>query len=76
MLSFLGTFVISLIVCHIFLFMFGGFFILKSIWATVVLAAFIIAILITAFAHQETKIEELEARIKILEDDSDKRHKG
>jgi len=56
--------------------MFGGFFILKSIWATVVLAAFIIAILITAFAHQETKIEELEARIKILEDDSDKRHKG
>ncbi len=66
MKSFLGTFVISLILCYIILF-FGGYLIFENIWAILVLVAFIIAILITAFAHQETKIEELEARIKILE---------
>lgn len=70
MKSFLGTFAISLILCYIFLF-FGGVLIFENFWAILVFVALIIAILITAFVHQETKIEELEARIKILESQSE-----
>ena len=66
MKSFLGTFAISLILCYIFLF-FGGILIFQNLWAMLFFAAFIITILITVFIHQETKIEELEARIKTLE---------
>lgn len=70
MKSFLGTFAISLILCYIFLF-FGGVLIFENFWAILVFVAFIIAILITAFVHQETKIEELEIRIKTLESQSE-----
>ncbi|MGI6227357.1 MAG: hypothetical protein ACOYJ1_13995 [Peptococcales bacterium] len=70
MKNFLGTFAISLILCYIFLF-FGGVLIFENFWAILVFVAFIIAILITVFIHQETKIEELEARIKTLESKSD-----
>ena len=66
MKKFIGTFAISLILCYLFLF-FGGVMIFENFWAILVLVAFIIAILITVFTHQETKIEELEARIKTLE---------
>ncbi|NLE26919.1 MAG: hypothetical protein GX625_16570 [Clostridiaceae bacterium] len=56
MKSFLGTFVISnkpytVLSCPFF----GGYLIFKNIWAILVLVAFIIAVLITAFAHQENK---------------------
>ncbi|MDD4568633.1 MAG: hypothetical protein PHE70_00685 [Tepidanaerobacteraceae bacterium] len=70
MRDFLGTFAISLILCYVFL-LFGGVFIFENFWAILVLVAFIIAILITVFIHQETKIEELEARIKTLESQSE-----
>ncbi|HHY41565.1 MAG TPA: hypothetical protein GX514_01765 [Thermoanaerobacterales bacterium] len=70
MKNFLETFLISLISCYIFL-LFGGILIFENFWATLVLVAFIIAILITVFIHQETKIEELEARIKTLESKSE-----
>jgi uncharacterized membrane protein YciS (DUF1049 family) len=66
MKNFLGTFVICLILCYIFL-LFGGAFIFENLWAILIFVAFIVAILITAFVHQETKIEELEKRIKTLE---------
>ncbi len=66
MKDFLVTFVISLILCYIFLF-FGGVLIFENFWAILIFVAFIISILITAFMHQETKIEELEARIRTLE---------
>ena len=56
--------------CYIFLF-FGGILIFENLWAILVLVAFIIAILTTVFIHQETKIEELEARIKKLESHSE-----
>lgn len=72
MKNFLETFVISLISCYIFLF-FGGILILENFWATLIFVAFIIAILITVFIHQETKIEELETRIKTLESKSEPR---
>ncbi len=71
MKNFLGTFAISLILCYIFLF-FGGILIFENFfWAILVFVALIIAILITVFIHQETKTEELEARIKILEAQSE-----
>jgi len=70
MKSFLGTFALSLILCYIFLF-FGGILIFENFWAILVFVALIIAILITVFIHQETKIEELEARIKTLESKSE-----
>lgn len=70
MKSFLGTFAMSLILCYIFLF-FGGVLIFENFWAILVFIALIIAILVTIFIHQETKIEELESRIKILESQSE-----
>jgi low affinity Fe/Cu permease len=66
MKSFLGTFAISLILCYIFLF-FGGVLIFENFWAIIVFIALSIAIVVTVFIHQETKIEELESRIKTLE---------
>lgn len=62
----IGTFAICLILCYAFL-LFGGTLIFQNFWATLVLVALVIAILITAFIYQETKIEELETRIKALE---------
>lgn len=72
MKNFLGTFATSLILCYIFLF-FGGTLIFENFWAILVFAALIIAILITVFIHQETKIEDLEARIKTLESQREQR---
>lgn len=66
MKNFFGTFVICLITCYVFLF-FGGALIFENFWAIIVLVALIIAILITVHIHQDTKIEELETRIKALE---------
>lgn len=66
MKSFFGTFIMCLVLCYVFLF-FGGGIILGNIWAALVFVALIITILITIFIHQETKIEELETRIKTLE---------
>lgn len=69
MKNFLGTFAISLILCYIFLF-FGGILIFENFWSILVFVALIMTILITAFIHQEIKIEELESRIKTLEEKS------
>nr|WP_312578132.1 hypothetical protein [Sedimentibacter sp.] len=66
MKNFFGTFVICLITCYVFL-LFGGALIFENFWAIIVLVALIIAILITVHIHQDTKIEELETRIKALE---------
>ncbi len=66
MKNFLATFVICLILCYIFL-LFGGAIILESFWAAFVLVALIIAVLVTVLIHQESKLEELEGRIKALE---------
>lgn len=66
MKKFIGTFAICLILCYVFL-LFGGALIFENVWAGLVLVVLMISIIITAFMHQETKIEELEARIKTLE---------
>ena len=72
MKNFIGTFIICLIVCYLFLF-FGGVLIFENIWALIIFTAFIIAILITTFISQETKIEELEKRVKALESPEDQK---
>lgn len=69
MKNFIGTFIICFILCYVFLF-FGGAIIFENFWAMLILVAFIFAILAIVFIHQETKIEELEARIKKLESQS------
>lgn len=66
MKNFLGIFVISFILSYIFLSL-GGILIFESFWGMIVFVAFIITILIMLFMNQETKIEELETRIKTLE---------
>ena len=66
MKSFLGTFVICFILSYVFLF-FGGILIFENLWGIIALVALVVSVLITAFINQDTKIEELEARIKVLE---------
>lgn len=75
MKKFFGTFAITLILCYIFLF-FGGALIFESLYGVLILIAFIIAIFITIFVNQETRIEELEVRIKTLESQIDSKSKG
>lgn len=70
MKGFFSTFVMCLIVCTIFLF-FGGFLIFESFWGPVIIIAFILAVVITSFISLETKIEELNERIKVLEKSND-----
>ncbi|HQA59858.1 MAG: hypothetical protein WBJ82_06590 [Tepidanaerobacteraceae bacterium] len=70
MKDFLATFLIVLIFCYFFLF-FGGVIVLENIFAGLVFVALVISILITLYIRQETKIEELEARIKNLETKSE-----
>lgn len=69
MKGFLGTFVICFILIYVFL-LFGGAFIFENIWGVLILIALVMAILITVFINQETKLEELEERIKNLESEN------
>ena len=66
MKNFLGMFGMTFIVCGVFIF-FGGALIFENFWAAIAVVAFLLSIFITALLHQETKIEELEERMKTLE---------
>lgn len=70
MKGFLGTFVICFILIYVFQ-LFGGLFIFENIWGLLIVIALVMAILITVFINQETKLEELEKRIKNLESDNE-----
>ncbi|WP_304509970.1 hypothetical protein [Anaerotignum sp.] len=70
MKSFFQTFVMSLIVCYVIFFFVGGL-IFENLWALLMLIALVISILINQFIYLETKIEELETRIKTLEKPSE-----
>ena len=67
MKSFLGTFVICIILCYFFLLFTGGL-ILENGLAMFVFVAFVITVLITIFMNQESKIEKLEKRLTKLEE--------
>ena len=66
MKTFLSSFAICFILCAAFLF-FGGIRLLQNIWAVVALFSLIIAIGISLFAEQESRIEALEQRLQALE---------
>lgn len=58
-------------ICLAVFFFFGGFLLFdmsRNVYRTAAAIAFIIAILINVFISQEDKIEELEKRIKKLEE--------
>lgn len=66
MKTFISTFVVCLVIGYAFLF-FGGALLLEHFWAAFVFAMLVLAAFITALLRQETKLEELEARIKQME---------
>lgn len=72
MKSFLSTFIACLILCVVLMFFFAGFFI-GSIWRTVVLIAFLLSLLVTAFMHQDARIEALEKKIAQLQNGDEPR---
>ena len=65
MKNFIGTFVISLVLCYILFFIYEVL-IYRNGWAIILFVALIITIITTVFMHQEIKIEGLEERIKTL----------
>ncbi len=63
MKEFISTFFICLVICGVATFFFAGL-ILNNIWAIVIIVAFLLAVLITAFMNQESRIEELEKKME------------
>lgn len=69
--EFISTFFVCLIVCGVATFFFAGL-ILNNIWNITIVAAFLLAVLITVFMNQESRIEELEKKMeKLLNDTRD-----
>lgn len=65
MKDFISTFFACLVVCVVAAFLFAGFFV-TNIWAMIIFVAFLLAVLITIFMNQETRIEELEKKMEKL----------
>ncbi len=64
--GFLSTFAICLVLCVIATFLFGELLV-SNIWADVVAIAFLLAVSITVFMNQDSRIEELEKKIQQLQ---------
>ena len=65
MKEFIGTFLVSIVICWIVAFFFIGL-ILDNIWALIIFIAFLLAVLITVFMKQESRIEDLEEHVENL----------
>lgn len=65
MKEFIGTFLACIVICWIFAFFFLGL-IVENIWALIIVIAFVLAVVITFFIKQETRIEELEKNMEEL----------
>ncbi|MGP4108197.1 hypothetical protein [Virgibacillus sp. L01] len=65
MKEFIGTFLACIVICWIFSFFFLGL-IVENIWALIIFIAFFLAVLITVFIKQESRIEELEKKVEKL----------
>lgn len=65
MKNFIGTFLASIVVTYIFSFFFLAL-IVENIWALIIFAAFLLAVFITVFINQESRIEALEKKVKEL----------
>lgn len=68
MKEFISTFFVCLIVCGVATFFFAGL-IINNIWGIIVMVAFLLAVLITVFISQESRIEELEKKMEKLLND-------
>ncbi|MDQ0158303.1 hypothetical protein [Alkalibacillus salilacus] len=65
MKNFIGIFLACIVVTYIFSFFFLGL-IVENVWALVIFAAFLLAVFITVFISQESRIEELEKKVEEL----------
>ncbi|MBM4763843.1 hypothetical protein [Bacillus sp. B15-48] len=63
MKEFISTFFVCLVICGIATFFFAGL-ILSNIWYITILIAFLLAVIITVFINQESRIEELEKKVE------------
>jgi len=61
----LKNFISTFFACGVAIFIFANI-IFTNIWAMVVFGAFILAVVITVFINQESRIEELEKKMKQL----------
>ena len=68
-MKFIKTYVITLILCYMFVFCGGGmlFDFSKRYYVAIAACAFIIAVVVSVIYAQEEKIEELEKRVNELE---------
>lgn len=72
-MKFLKTFGITLVLSYLFVF-FGGWMLFefsKHVYLTTTVLALVAAAIIYAFMEQDKRIEQLEKRVKELEDKSD-----
>lgn len=65
MKEFIGTFLVCIVGCWIAAFFFLGL-ILENIWALIIFIAFVLAVFITVFMSQESRIEDLEKKVEKL----------
>lgn len=67
MKNFIKAFIFILIFCYVFLF-FGGFLIFDNFYALLVFVSLIITSVGMLFYKLTTRVEDLEARVKLLEE--------
>ncbi|MFS0690172.1 hypothetical protein AB1K89_13145 [Sporosarcina sp. 179-K 8C2 HS] len=65
MREFIGIFLACLVICYAAMLFFGGLF-LDNIWGIVTVFSFVLAVFITLFIKQESRIEELEKKVDTL----------
>ncbi|WP_100407791.1 hypothetical protein [Bacillus solitudinis] len=70
MKEFIGNFLACIVICWIFAFFFLGL-IVEKMWALIIFIAFVLAVFITVFIKQESRIEELEKKVEKLLDKQD-----
>lgn len=66
--AFVGTFIKTLIVSVILLFLFGGL-IFENLWGFIIFFALFVSILITAFMEQDSRIGKLENQLEQMLND-------
>ncbi|KEF36895.1 hypothetical protein M670_03809 [Schinkia azotoformans MEV2011] len=65
MKDFIGIFLFCIIICWFAAIFFLGL-ILNNVWALIIFIAFLLAVLITIFVKQESRIEDLEKKVEKL----------
>ncbi len=66
-MKFLTNFIVIFLLIYVFLF-FGGWFLVEHFWGILAICAFVLAVILSIIFSQDEKIEQLEKRIKELEE--------